>query len=808
MNWKVFYQNALPHAIVLIIFVVLSFLYFSPVLTGKDLPQHDMTMAKGMSNELQQYFEKTGEHALWTNSMFGGMPSYQIRGGQTNNIFSQLFKFIRLGLPYNHVAILFIYMLGFYFFLVVMGVNHWLSFLGSIAFAFGSYNLIIIMAGHVTKAYAIGFGAPVLAGFLLTYKGKYLIGGVITMVALGLQMAVNHYQITYYLAILVLIFVIFHLIISIQNKDYKKFIIASVVSLFAVVLSVVPSAVTLWTTYEYGKESTRGPSELTDNVLIKTKGLDKDYILNDYSYGIDETFTLLIPNFKGGASGGELSKNSEMYQTLKANNVNGAEQIIKQLPLYWGQQRFTAGPVYLGAIVIFLFVLGLYVVKGWMKWWLVAGVVLTLFLAWGKNFYWFSDLFINYFPGYDKFRTVSMILVVTSLCVPLLGFWALNLIVKGDITKEKTKKYLLNSLYITGGLLLLVLLFGSALGDFSSRSDEGIPAVFVEALKLDRISLLKSDAFRSLGYIVLAFSLIWIFIIDKLKLQYFLSALALLILVDQWTICKRYLSNDNFVSKQKAEISFQPSQADQLILQDTSIYRVMSYTTDIFNDASPSYFHKSVGGYHGAKLKRYQELIERHISRQNMSVFNMLNTKYFIVPDKNNQIPQVQVNPDALGNAWFVKGYRLVSNADAEIAALSNFSPADTAIIDERFLDQISGFSSSWDSTANIRLEIYRPDWLTYSYTASTPQLAVFSEIYYNKGWNAYIDGKKTDHFRTNYVLRGMVVPEGQHTIDFKFEPESYYMGQKVAMAGSGLVILLILISIVYSIFFENKNKQ
>lgn len=778
--------------LVVAVFFSLTLAYFLPAFEGKVLPQHDQIQAKGMAQELIQYKKDTGKDALWTNSMFSGMPSYQIKMGESPNIFLSIQRFFRFGMPYETAAILFWYLLGFYIFFASIGFKPWLSAIGAIAFAFGSYNIIIIFAGHITKAYAMAYVPPVLAGFILAYKKEYIKGALLAMLALGVQVSCGHYQITYYLAIMILIFVICRFIYDLKQKQLRSFFIASAFVTGATALATIPNLSLLWVTSEYGKYSTRGPSELADTKGIQTTGLDKDYILNDYSYGVGETFTLLIPNFRGGASGGALTEESNTYKLLRDNNYEGASDVIKSLPLYWGAQRYTAGPVYFGAIVCFLFVLGLFVVSGPIKWWLASAFSLSIMLAWGQNLMPLSELFLNVFPAYDKFRTVSMILVMANYAAIILGIFALKELFNPEADKKVMKKKLLYSFYITGGITFLFAIAGGIAGDFSSAFDANyFPAQMAEAIRLDRESLLKSDAIRSFVFILLAAAGLWFALENKLKLVYLWAILGVLFVVDGWTISRRYLNEDNFVSGQKFKQQIAPTATDLQILKDTSNYRVLNLSVDPFNDATTSFFHKSIGGYHGAKLKRYQELIEKQLGKNNIEVLNMLNAKYIITPTKKREII-VQQNPSALGNAWFVNAYKTVETADEELKALDNLNTAKEAVMNKKFADKLGSLEQITDTLTkgSIALTSYAPDHLKYSSATDKARLAVFSEIYYPKGWTATIDGKAADILQVNYVLRGLVIPAGDHKVEFVFDPESFQKGKNVALIGSILVLL------------------
>ena len=798
----------LPHLIAIISFIIISVSYFTPVIEGRVIQQSDKTTFLGMSKEVQDFRDSTGEEALWTNSMFGGMPAYLISVRYKQNLIKYIDRVLNfLERPASQ---LFICLFGFYISLLFFGVNPWLSLIGSIAFAFSSYFFIIITAGHNSKVFAIAYMSPVIAGTYLTYRGRILMGSAITALFLSLQLIVNHLQITYYTLIILLIFGLVELIFQIKEKKYQNFIKATAVLIVGVLFAVGSNFGKIWNTYEYGKYSIRGKTELSKNQANKTSGLDKDYA-TAWSYGIDETMTLLIPNFKGGASGGAVGKNSASFEFFKKlQGERYALQVIEQLPLYWGDQPGTSGPVYFGAIIMFLFVIGIFILDPKIKWWLISATILSVMLSWGHNFSVLTDFFLDYVPGYNKFRTVSMILVIAQFTVPLMAILALKKIFDGSVEKQKLEKAFKNSLYIIGGIALFFALLPGLFFDFSAKADQQYIAqggqAFVDALRADRKMMLRNDAFRSLIFILLSAGTIYAYMKGKLKLNYVLGALFILILVDMWAVDKRYLNDDNFVSKRQAREPFQMTQANKYILQDKDPnFRVLNLTVSTFNDASTSYFHKSIGGYHGAKMKRYQELIEYQISRNNMKVLNMLNTKYFIVPDNNRQ-PVAQFNPEALGNAWFVEDFRIVLNADAEIDALSDFSPSNEAIIDQRFENFVAGKEFSKDTVSFIKLESYKPNHLIYKAECEDEELVVFSEIYYPKGWNAYLNGEIVNHFRANYVLRAMLIPEGKHTVEFKFEPRSYYVGNKISLASSGILIIFLVLVFGREIFIYFKN--
>ena len=799
-------KKIIPHVIAVILFIAISFTYFSPVLQNKTLHQHDVSMFKGASKEIQDFRDKTGKEALWTNSMFGGMPAYLISVKYPYDFFKKIHALMGLGLT-PPVNMLFLLLLGFYILLLAFKIDPYLSIAGAFAFALSSYFLIVIGAGHNTKVVAIAYMAPLIGGIVMAYRRKMLLGTLIFAFFFALQLTVNHLQITYYTFLTILIFGFVELYFAFKQKYIKKFFKTTAALIIAAFLAIGANFTNLYLTYDYGKDSIRGKTELTSEKQNRTSGLDKDYA-TAWSYGVAETFTLLVPDLMGGASGGELPKSSETYKLIK-NNYGAvyANQAIKQMPTYWGDQPMTSGPVYVGAIIFFLFVLGLIIVKGAVKWWLLFATILSVTLAWGKNFMPLTDFFLDYFPGYNKFRAVSMILVIAEFTMPLLGILALKQIINNEIEKKQLFKALKISLGIVGGLLLIFAVMPGMFFDFSAPSDQQYLAQgakeFIDAIRHDRETLLQKDAFRSLIFVLLSVVVILAYHFKKLNKTSTYVIFALLFIIDLWPIDKRYLNNDDFTSKRKQKETFQPTAADLQILQDKSLdYRVFNATVSTFNDASTSYFHKSIGGYHGAKMRRYQELIDFEISKQNMAVLNMLNTKYFIIPTKD-QGPVVQINPQALGNAWFVKNYKIVDNADEEIAALTDFNPAETAIIDKRFSDKITNFKAG-DNSGTIKLEKYEPNYLVYKSSANGERLAVFSEIYYAKGWNAYVDGKLTPHFRVNYVLRAMIVPKGEHKIEFKFEPKAYSTGNTIELISS-ILFLLIIVGILY---FEFKSTK
>lgn len=831
------FKKFVPYLIALMAFVVISMIYFSPALEGKKLKQGDIDRFKGMSKEITDYKQTSGEQTLWTNNMFSGMPAYFISVAFDGNLMKKLIKFMQLGLPHPANQ-LFLYFIGFFILLLVMRLKPWTAALGAFAFAFSSYFFIIMEAGHNSKAGAISFMAPVIAGVILTYRGKYLAGGLLTAFFLALEISTNHLQITYYLFLIILVYGIYELVETIRNKKWMHFVKASAFLLVAALLAVGTHATSLMISADHTQYTTRGKSELTFDESNKTSGLDRDYV-TQWSYGITETMTLLIPDFMGGASYGEVGENSNTYQFFIDQRLprNSARQLTRQLPLYWGTQPFTSGPVYVGAIVFFLFFLGLFVVRGKLKWWLLTVTVLAIMLSWGKNMMWFTNFFLDYLPGYNKFRAVSMTLVIAELAIPLLGFLALSKFFSKERDDALMLKGLKYAVAVIGGVLLIILAVPGMLFDFNSAGDirylqnlnnAGLPeqmnAGLLDALIADRIRILRIDTFRSLIFILLTAGTLWLFLKKKIKMAWALAILSLLVLIDMWAVNKRYLNNDNFERKAVVENPYQPSNADKEIMRDAEDgFRVLNLTVDPFSDASTSYFHHSVGGYHGAKLKRYQELIDYQISPeisrlydvlrsqtdmqliqqalQGLHVLNMLNTKYFIIMASNGPIPLQ--NPYAMGPAWFVEEYELADNADEEITGLGDIDPAVTALIDKRFAEYVEGKTLSPNSGASIELTEYKPNHLTYSTRSSGEQLAVFSEVYYPNGWTAYIDGEEMPHFRANWILRAMMVPAGEHSIEFKFQPKLYATGETISLASSVLLLLLV---VVYAVLEVRKK--
>ncbi|HQU99750.1 MAG: YfhO family protein [Bacteroidia bacterium] len=770
---------------------------------GKTLSQHDIAQWEGAAKEIIDF--RNTEHAepLWTNRMFGGMPAYQISTLYPSNLIAHVNTFLTFGLP-SPAYLIFMGLLSFYILMLTLKVDYRLAIGGAISYAFVSFNVVVIQAGHNSEAHAIVLFPLVIAGVLMVFNKNYWAGGALTAIGLALQLYANHLQITYYTALTVLCLVIARSIYAITKNETKHLLKSALVLSIAATLGVLPNITNLLVTNEYGKASTRGSSELTEKK--SSTGLDKDYALN-WSNGKRDAVTLLIPDATGGASTKKLDHKSATYKALESNGVlDQAAGLLDAAPVYWGGLPSTSGPVYAGAIIILLCVIGMLTLKGPDKWWLLIATLLSVSLSWGRYFLPLTDLFFNYFPAYNKFRSVSMIMVIASFCLPLLAIMGLQGFIKLTDASER-KKILMRALSFTGGFCVIVLL-GSYMIDYSAESDKYYANApwLIAALKQDRAAILRADTLRSLTFVLLAFGLLWFYINQKLKLHLLYMLLSVLFLFDMWPVAKRYLNNDSFAEKTAEETPFTPTQADMQILQDKSLgYRVMNTTVSTFNDAGTSYFHNSIGGYHGAKLKRYQELIEYQIGKGNQAVIDMLNTKYFIFQNKQSGLPEAQINPQACGNAWFVSNIKFVVNADAEMAALDKFNPKTEVFVDQRFKSQVGSIPNQTDSSASIVLTSYKPNYISYSSQTNTEQFAVLSEIYYDKGWNVYVDGKPTDYVRCNYVLRGMKVPAGNHKIEFKFEPATYAMGEKISLAGS----LLLFAGCLAVLFMEfKKTKQ
>lgn len=828
-------KELLWHLLVIVFFVIFSFAYFNQTLDNKTIRQGDFEHSKAIGHEAGTYSQAEHRDITWTNSIFGGMPTYQIGGFKMYNIFYPIGLALTHTMPYGTVSSLFLYLLGFYILLLTFKINPFLSTMGAIAFALSSYNIIIIAAGHISKTYAIAYMPIILAGIFQIYNKKYYLGFILTTIGLGLQLLTGHIQIIYYTALMIGIFAIFRLVWDLREKQLKQFGVATLFALVAAFGAVVPNIGQLWRASEMSKYSIRGKSELTttnknDNKKQST-GLDEDYAMS-WSYGIGESWSLLIPNVKGGES--EYLGNDK---TAMKNVDSQYTQYISQQNHYWGDQPFTSGPVYFGAIIMFLFVLGMFIVKDKIKWWLLAITIISIVLSWGKNFEFFTNFMFYYFPYYNKFRSVSMTLVMASFSVPLLAILAVNEIVKDKEIVKKNMKYVWISLGLTAGIALIFWLIP---GFFKFQSAEEtkyfndlfkqVPAdqhsqinTFLAQLQSARKEIFKADAIRTFIFIVLSAAVMLFYTLkNNLNKNIFLLLITVLVTLDLWTVDRRYLGDDDFMSKRNAEGVFAKSPADEIILKDKDpYYRVLDVTSNPFSNAFTSYWHKSIGGYHGAKLHRYQDIIDYYLTPEfdmliqsfkdslanpmdvlpKLQVMNMLNTKYIIY--NPNAFPLVNVN--AYGNAWFIDNFKYVSTPDEEIQSLGNVNLKRTAVINKTKFDvsKIASLPLTSDTLRTIELTNYEPDKLKFKIQSQNGGFVVFSDIYY-PGWIAEIEGKQVPIYQTDYILRGIYVPAGIHFIQFEFHPAAFYTAKKIEIISSIIVALLL----IGALYMELKNSK
>jgi hypothetical protein len=814
-NW--FNKNGI-HLLILAAFVIICFAYFSPVFQGKAPIQSDVVQSKAMQKEIMAYKALDGKGPLWTNQMFGGMPAYQIWVQYAYNGATYGIALITKTFP-NPIGTVLLLLIGAYFLLVTLKLNPWLAAAGAIAFAFTTYNFVLIATGHSNKALAIGFFAPIIAGVWLSLRGRYLWGASLTALFLALEIRANHVQMTYYLALSLLILVGVELYQAYKNKTLPAF--GKSISYLAgsVLLALMINASLLWTTAEYAGETNRGKSNLTDTIGKDKGGMSKDYAYA-WSQGVGESFTFLIPNLYGGASGIDqlVKPDGNLYKAVSTDFANGdpnqTTQIIQQLAggfnmqEYWGNKPGTSGGYYFGAIVCFLFVFGLFIVRNPIKWWLLGTTVLFMLLSYGKNFPYVSDLFFDYFPLYSKFRAVESILAVVGLTVPILAFFAVKESQETKMPEGELIKKLTWSAGLVGGFSLLVALMPTLFFSFKTANHDEILAALtqtlqnnanaahklMDALVQDRIEIARHDAYRAFFFVAIGFGIVWALIRKKLSQQLAFGLLALAVLVDMWQVDKKYLNDNNFEKVSKVNNYFEPREVDNIIAADKDPnYRVYDQSINTFSDASTSNFHKTIGGYHAAKLKRFDELISHQFAKSvNQDVLDMLNARYFITQDPQSGSYKMTRNATALGNAWIVKRVQLVKNSDEEMKAISSFDPQSEAIVDQSFKSLLDTTRLGADPAAFIKLEKYHPDHLTYSFSAPRDAVAVFSEIYYDKGWNMYVDGVQKPYFRADYVLRAAQLPAGNHRVEFKFEPKSYYLGEKISLAGTVLLLLVI----------------
>ena len=825
-------KKLLPDLIAILAFVLLSFAYFFPAdIENRILFQHDTAAGAGAGQEVKEYYEQTGERSRWTNSLFGGMPMYQIAPSYDSTKSLQwVQKAYQLFLP-DYVCLTFMLMLGFYILLRVFGIPVWLAGLGGIMWAFSSYFFILISAGHIWKFITLAYVPPTIAGIVLAYRGKLLWGGILTALFVALQITSNHVQMSYYFFFVILFFVGAYFEKAWRTKTLPQFFKASAVLIVAALVGIAANVSNLYHTYAYSKETMRGKSELVqtgDAAKQTSSGLDRDYI-TQWSYGIDETLTLLVPNFKGGASAAlsqsetAMSKANPMYSSLYGS-----------LTQYFGTQPMTSGPVYVGAFVLFLFVLGCFIVKGPLKWALIGATFFSIVLSWGKNFMPLTDFFIDNVPLYNKFRAVSSILVIAEFTIPLLAIFALKRLLEEPEILKQEKKPLGISLLLTAGIALLLAIAPGSIGSGYVPAQEAqmlqnavnqqmIPANELSDILANlgemRAELVSSDALRSFIIIGIGCSLLWLYASGKLRSSLTIAGITILCLADMWGVNKRYLNDAQFVPHSIRTETFTKTNTDELILQDTSLdYRVLNFATSTFDDNNTSYWHKSVGGYHPAKLRRYQEMIEHHISPEMQAAYkaiataggemdsvdankfrilNMLNTKYFIFPAGQQRQTVPILNPHAYGNAWFVNKVQYVNNANEEIDALDSIIPTETAVVDARFKDVLKGATESYkDSLSSIRLTSYAPNRLTYETNNAQDGIAVFSEIYYPDGWHVTIDGQPAELARADYILRTMYVPAGQHTIEMRFDPTSLHVTEGIAYGALALLVIGIIVAV------------
>ena len=823
-------KKYLPDVLVVIIFAVISFAYFFPAdLDGRILYRHDSSAGRGAGQETAEYHERTGKVSRWSNATFSGMPTYQTAPSyQSVSVLNQAVKAYHLWLPEN-VWYVFAYLLGFYILLRAFDFRQSLAALGSIVWAFSSYFFIIIAAGHIWKVMALAYLPPMIAGIVLAYRGKYLWGFIVTAIFAAFEVDANHVQMTYYYLFIILFMIIAYLVDAIRKKRMAQFVKATAVFAAGALIGILMNISNLYHTWQYAQESMRGKSELVkkDAANQTSSGLDRDYI-TQWSYGVDETWTLLVPNAKGGASV-PLAANTEAMKKADPNFM----QIYQQLGQYWGDQPGTSGPVYVGAFVLMLFILGLFIVKGPIKWALLAATILSILLSWGHNFMPFTNFFLDYIPMYSKFRTVASILVIAEFTIPLLAMMALKKIVDEPDLLTKKAKFVYISFGLTGGIALLFALMPTLFfSDFISSQEleafKSIPAEYLSPLESNlrsiRESIFTADCWRSFWIIVIGTLLLFLYKFKKLKAEYMVGAIAILCLIDMWQVNKRYLNDEMFVEKSVREQAQPMTQTDRQILQDKSLdYRVLNLASNTFNENETSYYHKSIGGYHAAKLRRYQELIDAYISPEMQKmmpaiakaggdmtkvngdslfpVLNMLNAKYFIVPLQANQTVAIE-NPYVYGNAWFVDKVTYVKNANEELDTLGKLNLRHEAVADARFQSQL-GESKNQDSTSIVKLTAYEPNQLTYDVRSATGGIVVFSEIFYPE-WTATVDGKPVEIGRVDYVLRALNVDKGHHKVVLTFDPKSVKQTETVAYLSYGVLLLVVL----FAVYFKRKEDK
>lgn len=825
MEKKPLFRRLLPYIVALAAFIAIPAIYFAPQFSGKVLRQSDIIQYKGKTEEVIKHREKYNEDPQWLGNTFSGMPANLTNMQHETMLIVKVKPYLDfLGQP---ASMIFIAMAAFFVMLLLWGLNPWAAIVPSIAYGLSTYFFIIIDVGHVTKMWALAYTPLMMGGVFYAYRKNMWLGAALTAFFAALVISTNHTQIPYYFAIVLLAFWINEGITAFREKAMPRFLKVTGLMAAAFILAVGANSSSLYDVYQYSKDSIRGGSELkaadTATESKRGSGLDIDYA-TAWSYGKAESFNMFIPGFMGGGSGEGFDNDGEVAKELAKYGSRGIAQYLSP---YWGTQPGTAGPTYIGAVIIFLCVLGLFLLRGRCKWWVVAVTLVALMLAWGRNFMWLTELFFNYFPGYNKFRVVAMILVIAEWSVPFIAALLLGKLWKGGVDKPQLLKALKYSVMITGGVALLFLVLGGTIFDFTGPNDKAMlmqlgmsggldqqaASIFAEgilpAMAADRISVMHADALRSLIFVLLTAGTVWLFAIGKFKKWLLVLVLAVLVCADIIPVNLRYMSQDRFVEPKATEI--RPSEADMQILADTTLgFRVLNLTVSPFNDGTTSYFHRSVGGYDGAKMQRYQDVIDRYLSRGNMAVLNMLDTRYFIEPDPQSGRPVARLNPDANGAAWFVADVVIVDSPDREIATLGGIDTKKQAIVDARFEEFVKTDSdtavAASDSTSYIRLTDYKPNHLTYEYNVPEDAYAIFSEIYYDKGWKAYVDGVETPHFRANYILRGMLLPAGQHKVEFRYRAENFDTVSTITLIASLIIIIGVIAAAVATVMCKRKK--
>jgi hypothetical protein len=799
-------ERIYPHAIAIFGFILISLIYFYPVLQGKKIAQSDIAQYTGMAKEQNDFRTNENAEPYWTNSAFGGMPTYQLGANYPHeyiNKFDATLRFLPRPADY-----LFLYFLSFYILLLVLKADPLKAFFGALAFGFSTYLIIILGVGHNAKAHAIAYMPLVVAGVLLVFQRKFLVGGLLTMIAAALELNANHFQMTYYLLFLILIISVYYIYNYAKEKDFKTLLYSLGVFAIAGILAIGANATNLLATAEYAKYSTRNKSELTyspdGSKSVSDNAMSHEYI-TEYSYGIAESFNLISPRIFGGSNGENIGTNTNMYEFLIGKSVpeDQAKDFVSSMPAYWGDQPIVAAPAYIGAVVFFLCLLALFMDKRKIKYIFVAGALVSLVLSWGKNFPILTDFFIDFVPMYNKFRAVSSIQVVLELCIPVLAIMGLQSFFKDEKDKQ------LKGLYTSGGVFIGIISFLLVIKsqfNFSGGSDtyflQNYGPEFVDALKEDRKSLYSADLLRSGFLVLVAFGILWFFIKNKLAKNTAIILVGFIMISDLFFIDKNYLNAKNFVNPSEVDVPFQPTASDLEILRDTTHYRVFEVDGNMSN-ARTSYFHQSVGGYSAVKPRRMQQLFDYQIAKNNTQVLNMLNTKYIIQTDKEGKEFPTS-NPNANGNAWFVQKVKFVNSPDEEMKALDSLDTKNGAIVNQKeFGTQLKNTTFVKDSLATITMNSYKPNHLKYTSNNPNSGLAVFSEMYYADGWNAFIDGKKVSYFRADYALRAMEIPSGKHSIEFKFEPQVVKTGSTIALISSILMLLLLL----GGVYFEQINS-